>query len=83
MLVGLTVQPNARATRSPNSTAWRLTTGSTPGSPKQTGQTAELGLAMAGIDHRAGAEHLRARRQLGMHFQTNHSFIIHGLTCNK
>ena len=37
---------SARATRRANSTAWRLTTGSVPGSPAQTGQTAVLGGAL-------------------------------------
>lgn len=43
MLTGLIVQFNANATRNAYSTAIRLTTGSVPGMPEQTGHTAVFG----------------------------------------
>jgi hypothetical protein len=45
MALYCTVQLRARATRMANSTARRLITGSMPGIPRQTGQTAEFGAA--------------------------------------
>src|SRR3990172_10139512 len=45
MLTGAISHSSARATRSPYSTARRLTTGRTPGIPAHTGHTAVLGSA--------------------------------------
>ena len=46
MLVWAIWQSNARAARSANSTAFLLITGSVPGIPQQTGQTAVFGSAV-------------------------------------
>src|SRR3954468_10358568 len=48
---GSTVQCNAKPMRMANSTACRLSTGSEPGSPRQTGHTLVLGSAPKALRH--------------------------------
>ena len=67
------VQCNASPTRSANSTACSLSTGSDPGSPRHTGQTLRVRLGAELV--RAPAEQLRRRGQLDVHLEADHRFL--------
>ena len=59
------------------STARRLMTGSAPGSPRQTGTGAGVGLGVLVVGG-TGAEHLAAGVELDVDLEADDGFVLHG-----